>query len=84
MKKFLVERKLPGAGKLTKAELQEISRRSVAVISSLEQPYEWIQSFVTEDSIICIHVAESKEAIRAHARDGGFPVHKIEEIIQVI
>lgn len=84
MKKFIVERKLPGAGNMTHEELQEISKISVAVISVLGKPYKWVHSYVTEDKIYCIHEAENEEAIREHAKCGGFPVNKIEEIITII
>ena len=80
MKKFIVERKLPGAGNLTNEELQAISKTSNAVITILDKPYKWIQSFVTEDKIYCIHEADNEDAIREHAKCGNFPVHKIEEI----
>jgi len=84
MKKFIIERKLPGAGNMTPEELQEISKTSVAVISVLGKPYVWVQSFVTEDKIYCIHEAESEEAIREHAKCGNFPVNTIEEIKTII
>jgi len=84
MKKFIVERKLPGAGNMTDEELQTISRTSVAVITILGKPYKWIESFVTEDKIYCIHEAEDEDAIRQHAKCGDFPVNKIEEIKAVI
>jgi hypothetical protein len=80
MKKFIVERKLPGAGNMTEEELQAISKTSVAVITVLGKPYKWIESFVTEDKIYCIHEAEDEDAIRQHAKCGNFPVNKIEEI----
>ncbi|HEX4372940.1 MAG TPA: DUF4242 domain-containing protein [Puia sp.] len=84
MKRYIVERKLPGAGNMTPEELKEISKTSVEVISGLQKSYLWIQSFVTEDKIYCIHEAESMEDIREHAKRGNFPVHKIEEIITII
>ena len=74
MKKFIVERKLPGAGNLTNEELQAISKTSNAVITILGKPYKWVQSFVTEDKIYCIHEAEDENAIREHAKCGNFPV----------
>ena len=80
MKKFIIERNLPGAGNLTQEELEAISRTSVAVITVLGKPYNWIQSFVTEDKIYCIHEAENEEDIREHAKCGNFPVNRIEEI----
>jgi Protein of unknown function (DUF4242) len=84
MKKFVIERILPGAGNLSPAELQEIARTSCSVVSQLGKPYHWIQSFVTEDKIYCIHIAESEELIREHARLGGFPVNTVSEVKAVI
>ncbi len=84
MKKFIVERKLPGAGSLTPEELKAISKTSVKVITDMGKNYSWTQSFVTEDKLYCIHIAESKEDIREHAKCGNFPVNTIEEIKQII
>ena len=84
MKKFIVERKLPGAGNMTVEELQTISKTSNAVITILGKPYIWVQSFITEDKIYCIHEAETEDAIREHAKCGNFPVNKIEEIKAMI
>jgi Nickel responsive protein SCO4226-like len=84
MKKFIVERKLPGAGNMSVEELQTISRTSMAVITVLGKPYKWVESFVTDDTIYCIHEAENEDAIREHGKCGGFPVNKIEEIRAVI
>ena len=84
MKKFIIERKLPGAGNMTAEELQGISGTSNAVITVLGKPYKWIESFVTEDKIYCIHEAENEDAIREHAKCGNFPVNKIEDIKAVI
>jgi hypothetical protein len=84
MKKFVVERILPGAGNLSPQELQELSQVSCEVISKLGKPYHWIQSFVTEDKIYCIHIAESEEVVREHARLGKFPVNTICEVKAII
>jgi hypothetical protein len=84
MKKFVIERNLPGAGNLTAEELQAISQASVEAIKKLGKPYYWIQSFVTEDKIYCIHIAESEEVVREHARLGKFPVNTISEVKTII
>ncbi|HEV9038385.1 MAG TPA: DUF4242 domain-containing protein [Puia sp.] len=84
MKKFLIERILPGAGNLSPQELQDIARASCEVVCSLGKPYHWIQSFVTEDKIYCIHIAESEEAVREHSRLGKFPINTISEVKSVI
>ena len=84
MKKFVVERNLPGAGNLTPEELQAISQTSCEVISRLGKPYHWIQSFITEDKIYCIHIAENESVVREHATLGKFPVHTISEVKSII
>ncbi len=84
MKKFVVERNLPGAGNLSSEELQGISQLSCEVVSRLGKPYHWIESFVTDDKIYCIHIAESEEVIREHASSGNFPINKVSEVKIVI
>jgi hypothetical protein len=84
MKKFLIERNLPGAGNLSPQQLQEIARASCEVVCSLGKPYHWIQSYVTEDKIYCIHIAESEELVREHARLGNFPINSVSEVKSVI
>jgi len=84
MKKFVIERNLPGAGNLIAEELQTISQTSCAVAVQLGRPYHWIQSFVTDDKLYCIHIAESEEIVREHARLGGFPVNTVSEVRAVI
>ncbi len=84
MKKFVVERHLPGAGNLSPEELRAISQTSCEVISRLGKPYHWIQSFITEDKIYCIHIAEDQEVVREHARLGDFPINTISEVKAVI
>ena len=80
MKKFVIERNFPGAGKLTVDELQAISQSSCEVVSQLGKPYRWIQSFVTDDKIYCVRIAENEEMIREHASLGKFPVTSISEV----
>ncbi|MEP7372723.1 MAG: DUF4242 domain-containing protein [Chitinophagaceae bacterium] len=84
MKKFVVERNLPGAGNLSDRELQSISQTSCEAITELNQPYHWVQSFITGDKIYCIHIAESEEVIREHARLGKFPINTISEVKTII
>lgn len=84
MKKFIIERNLPGAGNLSAEELQAISQTSCDVVSQLGKPYHWIQSFVTDDKIYCVHIAESEEVVREHARMGKFPINSIAEVKAVI
>ncbi|HZE85350.1 MAG TPA: DUF4242 domain-containing protein [Puia sp.] len=80
MKQFVIERDLPNAGTLSPEELQAISQASCAVVSQLGKPYQWIQSFVTDDKIYCIHIAESEEMVREHAGLARFPINVISEV----
>ena len=80
MKKFVVERILPGAGNLTRQELQAIAKASCEVIKSMGKPYHWIESFVTDDKIYCIHITEEEEVVREHARLGKIPINIIAEV----
>jgi len=84
MKKFVVERNLPGAGNLSPEELQSITQTSNAAVTQLGKPYHWIESFITGDKIYCVHVAESEEVVREHARLGKFPVNTISEVKAII
>jgi Protein of unknown function (DUF4242) len=84
MKKFVIERVLPGAGNLSAEELQAISQTSCGVVNQLGKPYHWIQSFVTADKIYCIHIAESEEVVREHARLCKFPINTVAEVNVVI
>ena len=84
MKKFVIERNLPGAENLSSEELQAFSKTSCEAINQLGKPYHWIQSFIATDKIYCIHIAESKDVIKEHARLGKFPINTISEVKAII
>ena len=84
MKTYLIERDIPGAGKLTPEQLKHISQTSCTVLKEMGPKIEWIQSYVTGDKIFCVYKAESEELIREHAKKGGFPANVITEIGTVI
>jgi len=84
MPKFLIERKLPGAGELTPAQLQGVSEKSRSVLRGLGPEIQWVHSYVTGDKIYCVYIAPNAELIREHARQGGFPANRISEITTVI
>ena len=84
MPQYLIERNIPGAGKLTGAELQAISQKSCGVLNNLGPSIQWIHSYVTDDQIHCIYRAPNVEMVREHARQGGFPADRISEIRAVI
>jgi hypothetical protein len=77
MKRFLIEREIPGASELTETQLAEIAKKSNAVAASLGVPYRWITSYVAGDKIYCVHEAEEEDVIREHARRGGFPATNV-------
>src|SRR5262249_14642841 len=70
MPKFVMEREIPGAGNLTDAEIQEISRKSVSVLKGMGPEIQWLQSYVTGDKVYCVYLAPDEAAIREHARRG--------------
>jgi hypothetical protein len=77
MKRFLIEREIPGASELTEEQLAKIAAKSNDVVASLGVPYRWITSYVAGDKIYCVHEAEDEETIREHARRGGFPANSV-------
>jgi hypothetical protein len=84
MPKFVIEREIPGAGNLTDAELQEVSRKSVAVLRSMGTEIQWLQSYVTGDKVYCVYLAPDEATIRDHARRGGFPANRISAVRRMI
>ena len=80
MKTYVIEREIPGAGKLTAAELKAISQASCSVLEEIGPQIEWIHSYVTGEKLFCVYKAENEELIREHAKQGGFPVNKINEL----
>lgn len=84
MKRFVIERDLPDAGKLTTDELQVIAQTSCNVTNKLGKPYTWVQSFVTDNKIYCIHIAESENVIREHSRMARFRISSVSEVKAII
>jgi uncharacterized protein DUF4242 len=84
MPKYVIERDLPGAGKLTPQELQAISQKSCGVLREMGPQIQWIQSYVTDDRIYCVYLAPNEEAVRKHAQKGGFPADRISRVRAVI
>ena len=84
MPKFVIEREIPGAGKLGKAELQGISQKSCGVLRDMGPQIQWVQSYVTDNKIYCVYVAPDAEAIREHARRGGFPANVVSRVRTII
>jgi len=84
MPRYLIERELPGAGNLSAEELHGISATSNGVLANMAGRAQWVQSYVTDNAITCVYVAESAEAVREHAAAGGFPCTNVREVKTVI
>jgi hypothetical protein len=84
MPKYLIEREIAGAGKLSAPELQAVSQKSCSVLQQLGPQIQWVQSYVTGDKIYCVYIAPNEEMIKEHAAQGGFPANRISEIKSVI
>jgi hypothetical protein len=84
MPKYLIERELPGAGRLSPDQLKAISQKSCSVLNKLGPQIQWIQSYVTGDKIYCVYRAPNEAMVREHAQQGGFPANKISEITTTI
>jgi methionine synthase I (cobalamin-dependent) len=84
MYKFVIEREIPGVGKMTIDEIRAVSRRSVRVLEGLGADIQWVESFVTGDKIYCVYLATSEELIREHGRLTGIPVNSVEKVTRMI
>jgi hypothetical protein len=84
MPKYVIEREIPGAGKLSDSELQSISQKSCGVLRNLGPQIQWVESYVTADKIYCVYIAPNEQMIRDHASQGGFPADRISEIKRTI
>jgi Nickel responsive protein SCO4226-like len=84
MPKFVIEREIPGAGKLSPEELKAVSQKSCSVLQSMGPQIQWVQSFVTDDKVYCIYNAPDEAAVRRHAETGGFPANSIARVRSVI
>jgi hypothetical protein len=80
MPKYVIERDLPGAGKLTPKDLQSISAKSCGVLRKLGPEVQWLHSYVTDDKIYCVYIAPDEAAVRDHARQGGFPANRVSQV----
>ena len=84
MPKYVIERELPGAGKLSEEDLRGISQKSNKVLADLGPDIRWLQSYVTEDKIYCVYVAPDPDIIYEHARCGGFPANTVTKVATII
>jgi len=84
MPKYVIERELPGAGKLSPQEIRGISQKSNQVLEALGPQIQWVESYVTDDKIYCVYLSPNEELIKKHAQQGGFPANKISEVKRTI
>jgi hypothetical protein len=84
MPQYLIERNIPGAGKLSAADLKGISQKSCGVLNQLGPQIQWVHSYVTGDRIYCVYRAPNEEMVREHARQGGFPADRVSEVTSTI
>ncbi len=84
MPKYVIEREIPGAGKLSAEELKAISQKSCGVLSNMGPQIQWLHSYVTADKIYCIYIAPNEEMVREHAKQGGFPANRVSAVSSII
>ena len=84
MPKFIIEREISGAGKLSPLDLKGVSQKSCSVLQNLGPQIQWVESYVTDDKIYCVYIAPNEEIIREHARQGGFPANRVSAVRSMI
>ena len=84
MPKYVIERVVPGASKMTPVELKTMSQRSCDVLNQMGSQIQWIQSYVTDNKIYCVYLAPNEEMVKEHARLGGFPANHVAQVKTMI
>ncbi|MGQ0704283.1 MAG: DUF4242 domain-containing protein [Gemmatimonadales bacterium] len=84
MPKYVIERLIPGAGKMSPEELKAVSQRSCDVLNQLGPRIQWVHSYVTDNKVYCVYIAPNEEMVREHARIGGFPANHIASVKTLI
>ncbi|MCH7973166.1 MAG: DUF4242 domain-containing protein [Bacteroidetes bacterium] len=84
MPKYLIEREIPGAGKMSAQDLQGASQKSCSILNEMGTEIQWMQSYVTDDRLYCVYIAPDEDAIKEHAEKSGFPANRISKISVVI
>jgi hypothetical protein len=84
MPKFVIERDMAGAGKLSPQDLKGVAQKSCGVLRAMGSQIQWIESYVTDDKIYCVYVAPNEDEVRKHAQQGGFPANRISRVRSVI
>ena len=84
MHRFVIERDLPGAGKMDASQLRDVANKSCDVLKRMGPSIQWVRSYVTDDKIYCVYLAENAEQIKRHAQAGNFPANRISQVRNVI
>lgn len=84
MPKYIIEREIPGAGRLSNEELHGIAQKSCGILNDMGPKIQWVESYVTDDKVYCTYIAPNEQAIKEHAQQGGFPANKISEVKTII
>ncbi len=84
MPKYVIEREIPGAGKMSAQDLKAISQKSCSVLTKMGSQIQWLHSYVTEDKIYCVYVAPTEDMVLEHAKQGGFPANRISKVSTII
>ena len=84
MPKYVIEREMPDAGKLSPEELRAAAQKSCAVLQKLGTDIQWVESYITDDKVYCVYIARDRQLVREHAKLGGFPANRISEISTII
>jgi hypothetical protein len=84
MPEFVIEREMPGAGRMSDEEVRDISLRSLGILKGLGHEVQWMHSYVTDDRLYCIYLAPDESAIREHARQLGVPANRISAVRRLI
>ncbi len=84
MPNFVIEREMPGVGKITEQQVREIAQGSLAVLQELGPQIQWLHSYVTDDKVYCVYIAPNEDLIREHAKQGGFPANRVSDVKTII
>ncbi len=84
MPRYVIEREIPGAGKLSAGELKAISQKSCSVLEGMGPQIQWQQSYVTGDKVYCAYISPNEAMVREHAKQGGFPANRVSEVTTII
>jgi nucleotidyltransferase/DNA polymerase involved in DNA repair len=84
MQEFVIERDIPGAGRMTEDEIRDVSIRSLQVLKGMGPQIQWLHSYVTDDRLYCVYLAADEESIREHARQLGVPATRIAAVRRLV